>query len=96
MTLHASDFPPTVRATRPSGDVTFLSTGCTSDLRSSSDAKAAEYWQTSGALPRRPHAWFGDGPKPAMQIVFDFDDVDQRQRLQHPRRRAGPYGPPGG
>lgn len=79
VTLHESDFlGPPLSDTRPQGEVTFLVDGLhVETFDTSGDAKAAEYWQTEGALPASASMeWFGDGPKPGIQIVFDFDDVD--------------------
>ena len=78
VTLRESDFLGPLSDTRPQGEVTFLVDGLhVETFDTSGDAKAAEYWQTGGALPASASMeWFGDGPKPGIQIVFDFDDVD--------------------
>ncbi len=75
VTLRQADLIAALSDTRSEGHVTFLTDGLhvqTDDT--SSEAKAAEYWQTGGALPTSGSlTWFGTDAQPSMQLVFDFD-----------------------
>ena len=79
VTIREADLIAPLSDTRPAGHVTFLTDGLhvqTDDT--TSDAKAAEYWQTGGALPASGSmVWFGTDAQPSMQLVFDFDGHDR-------------------
>ena len=76
--IRQADFIPLLSDTRSEGHVTFLTDGLhvqTDDA--SSEAKAAEYWQTGGVLPASASiTWFGTDAQPSMQLVFDFDGTN--------------------
>ncbi len=75
VTIRQGDLIPALGDTRSAGHVTFLADGLgvvTDD--SSSQAKAAEYFPISGALPDSASIdWYGTQPQPGIQIVFDVD-----------------------
>ena len=75
VTIREGDLIGVLSDTRPAGHVTFLTDGLhvqTDDT--SSDAKAAEYFETGGAMPTAGSlTWFGTDARPATQIVFDVD-----------------------
>src|SRR4029450_64254 len=76
--LTNADFLPTLSDTRDDGQVTFLADGLHVQTTSAtSEAKAAEYWETGGPLPTSASlTWFGTDNRPSMQIVFDFDGTN--------------------
>lgn len=77
VTIRHSDLLPALSDTRSAGHVTFLGDGLglvTDD--STSQAKAAEYFPVSGALPDSASlSWYGTQPQPGQQIVFDYDAI---------------------
>ena len=82
VTIRQADLlPPPISDTRSEGHVTFLVDGLhvqTDDT--SSEAKAAEYWQTGGAMPASASmVWFGTDNRPS--------DPD-RVRLRRARTRT--------
>lgn len=75
VTVRSDDLIPALSDTRSAGHVTFLGDGIavvTDDT--TSQAKAAEYFPVTGALPDAASMqWFGTQPQPGVQIVFDVD-----------------------
>src|SRR4029079_12975129 len=75
VTIRQADLIAPLSDTRPAGHVTFLTDGLhvqTDDT--TSDAKAAEYFALSGALPATASmVWFGTDARPGQQLVFDVD-----------------------
>lgn len=76
-TIRQADLIGGLSDTRSSGHVTFLTDGLhvmTDDA--TSQAKAAEYFSVTGALPSTASlTWFGTQPQPGQQIVFDYDGI---------------------
>jgi hypothetical protein len=77
ITIRQADLIGALSDTRSAGHVTFLSDGLhvwTDD--SSSQAKAAEYFNLSGPIPTSASLdWYGTDPQPGQQIVFDVDGI---------------------
>jgi hypothetical protein len=78
VTLHQSDFNPTLSDTRSAGHEAFLDDGLavwTDD--DTGQAKVAEYWNVGEQnLPASVSmVWSGTQPQPGTQIVFDFDQT---------------------
>jgi hypothetical protein len=77
VTVRQGDLINGLSDTRSAGHVSFLGDGLavvTDD--SSSQAKAAEYFEVTGALPDTASLeWYGTQPQPGQQIVFDADGV---------------------
>ena len=79
VTIRESDLITGLSATRSAGHVAFRADGLrvwTDD--STSQAKAAEYFELSGGLPTSASLeWYGTNPQPGQQIVFDADGIDE-------------------
>lgn len=77
VTVRQGDLIPALADTRSAGHVGFLGDGVavwTDDA--TSQAKAAEYFPVTGALPDAASLeWYGTQPQPGQQIVFDADGV---------------------
>jgi hypothetical protein len=78
VTVRQADLIPALADTRSAGHVSFLGDGVavwTDDA--TSQAKAAEYFPVTGALPDSASLeWYGTQPQPGQQIVFDADGID--------------------
>jgi hypothetical protein len=77
VTVRQGDLISGLSDTRSAGHVSFLGDGLavvTDD--STSQAKAAEYFEVTGALPDTASLeWYGTQPQPGQQIVFDVDGI---------------------
>ena len=77
VTIRQTDLISAFSDTRSAGHVSFLGDGValvTDDT--TSNAKAAEYFPLTGALPDSASLeWYGTQPQPGQQIVFDADGV---------------------